>query len=347
VSGCGEGRSSGTETRPESPPPASASSSATPQAAAVELSFASFGVAREVYESRLIPEFQSRWRKAAQQELHFGQSYSASGSQARAVANDLEADVVALSLDEEIDLLVRAGKVHEGWKSVHHGGVSAGSIVVFAVRKGNPLGIHDWPDLVRPGLRIVAPDPQTSGAGRWYVSAIYGAALRGQAGVRRGDPAQAQHFLSRVLANVSAEERDAESSFRSFADGRGDVALASESQVNRGRMFGNDYESVIPPSTLRIDNPIAIVDANVDEHGAREVAEAFLEFLMSPEAQRAFAFYGFRPVDPAIAESYAEQFPTPPDLWTIEELGGWGQVSHDLFAAGGVLEDAAHPTAVR
>lgn len=313
----------------------------------VGLDFAAFSLAREAYESRLVGEFQVRWRKSAAQEVRFRQSYGGSGSQARAVSEGLEADVVALSLEQDIDLLVRNGLVQSDWKSVPNGGVVSSSIVVIAVRKGNPLSIRDWSDLVRPNLRIVNPDPLTSGAGRWNLSAIYGAALRGRVGVRADDPHEAQRFLEQVLANVVGQERDAESSFKAFAAGEGDVALASESQVNRGRMFGNDYEAVIPTSTLRIDNPIAVVRANAEKHGVREVALAFVAFLMSPDAQRAFAFYGFRPVDPAVAKSYAHQFPSPPDLFTIEDLGGWGRVSEELYAPGGVVERAPKPSPKR
>jgi sulfate transport system substrate-binding protein len=346
--GCGERRADADP----APSRATATASSTSDAAgasakprAVELEFVAFSLAREAYETRLLSEFALRCRKTMQTEVRFHPSYGGSGSQARAVADGLEADVVALSLDQDVDLLVHAGRVSADWRTLPHGAIVSRSIVVLAVRKGNPLAIRDWTDLARPGLHIVNADPRTSGAGRWNLSAVFGAALRGRAGVPGGDRAEAERLVERVLANVTVQGKDAESAFRAFAAGAGDVALASESQVNRGRMFGNDYEAVIPASTLRIDNPVAIVDSNAEKHGVRAVAEAFVEFLAAADAQRAFAFYGFRPVDPSVAASYAAQFPVPPDLFTIDDIGGWPRVSSDLFAPDGFVERASRANA--
>jgi sulfate transport system substrate-binding protein len=307
------------------------------------LTVAGFSLAREPYASRIVGDFESRWRAAHAEPLRVVASYGGSGSQAQAVLDGLEADVVAFSVDEDIERLARAGLVRSDWRTASATTIVARSIVVITVRKGNPLGIHEWVDLARPGLRIVTPDPRTSGAGRWNVCAIYGAALRGEAGVPPREPASAERFLASVLRNVVEQAADAESSFRSFGNGHGDVAIAAESQVQGGRMFGNDYEAVIPRSSLRIDNPVAVVDANVEKHGVRQIAEAFRDSLASPDAQRAFAFYGFRPVDAWIARECAGQFPTPPDLWTIDELGGWIRVTRELFDPGGAYERASTP----
>ena len=301
---------------------------------------ACFSLAREAYASRIVGEFENRWRSSHPEPLRIDVTYGGSGSQAQAVVDGLEADVVALSVDEDIERLARAGLVRADWLTATTTTIVTRSIVVIAVRKGNPLGIHEWADLARPGVRVVTPDPRTSGAGRWNVCAMYGAALRGEAGVPIHDPPAAELFLARVLKNVIEKSEDAESSFRAFGNGRGDVAIASESQVNGGRMIGNDYEAVIPRSTLRIDNPVAVVDANADKHGVRAIAEAFRDSLASPEAQRAFAFYGFRPTDVAIANEYSGQFPAPRDLWTIYDMGGWSRVSSDVFGPGGTYERA-------
>src|SRR5262249_6062704 len=155
----------------------------------------------------------------------------------------------------------------------------------------------------------------------------YGAALRGHAGVPKGDPPSAEEFLKQVAGRVMRWDKDARESFLAFESGAGDVALTSESEVIRGRLFGHDYELVLPPSTLRIDNPAAVLDANAEKQGVAQVARGFLEYLTSREAQRAYAYYGFRPVDEEVAAESAGQYPPVEDLWTIEDLGGWANVS--------------------
>ena len=206
--------------------------------------------------------------------------------------------------------------------------------------KGNPKGIRGWRDLAGQGLRIVTPDPRTSGGGRWNLCAIYGSALRGHGIGAAGDAVSAERFLAQVFANVVARDKDARSSFRVFEDGGADVAITSESEIRRSRMFGHECEAVIPESTLRMENGAAWIDASVDRHRSREIAEGFVAFLATTEAQKAFAGYGLRPVDESILADRPDEFPAVKDLFTIEALGGWSRAETEIFGPGGVAERA-------
>ncbi len=213
----------------------------------------------------------------------------------------------------------------------------------MAVPKGNPKGIRGWKDLAGQGLRIVTPEPRTSGGGRWNLCAVYGAALRGHGLGAEGDAVAAERFLAQVFANVVARDQDARSSFRVFEDGGADVAITSESEIRRSRMFGHECEAVIPESTLRMENGAAWIDASVDRHGCREVAEGLVAFLATTDAQKAFADYGLRPVDESILADRPDEFPAVKDLWTIDALGGWSRAEKEIFGAGGVAERATAP----
>jgi sulfate/thiosulfate-binding protein len=272
--------------------------------------------------------------------VQFEQSYGGSRAQADAIEAGFEADVAALSLAEDLDRLASAGKIRHDWSSGPNRGVVSRSIVALAVQKGNPKGIRRWSDLAQEGLRIVTPDPRTSGGGRWNLCAVYGAALRGYGPGAAGDRVAAERFLARVLANVVVRDKDARSSFRVFEEGGADVAITSESEIRRSRTFGHECESVVLESTLRMENGVALVDASVDRHGCREAAEGFVAFLESEEAQRAFAFYGLRPVDEAVLAGRPDEFPAVQDLWTIEALGGWNKVEQEFFGPGGIAERA-------
>ena len=322
---------------PEAAPGSSSAGPTRPEPPLL-ISLATFTTTREAYEKRIIPQFQRWWRKTHGREVQFTQSYVASHVQATAIADGFEADVAALSLERDLDLLVQKGLIRGEWRKAPHGGIVCRSVTVLAVRKGNPLGISDWPDLAAPGVRVLMPDPRTSGGGKWDVCAIWGAALRGRAGVPAGDREAAEALFGRILANVAPFEKDARGSFKAFEGGEGDVAVTSESEATRGRMFGHEHEVVIPPCALRVDNPAAVVDVYAEKHGVQEVARAFLEYLWTPEAQRAFAFYGFRPVDETLAQDLESQYPVPADLWSIDELGGWSKMTDDLLGPGGVLE---------
>ena len=309
-----------------------------------KLVFSAFSTAREAYEKRIIPAFRSGWLKTHGVDVEFEQSYGASRSQADAIVSGFEADVAALSLAEDLDRLVAAKRIVHDWRAGPYGGIVSRSIVALAVAKGNPKGIRRWNDLAGEGLRIVTPDPRTSGGGRWNLCAVYGAALRGHGPGAAGDAIAAERFLAQVFANVVVRDKDARSSFRVFEDGGADVAITSESEIRRSRMFGHECEAVILDSTLRMDNGAAWIDASVDRHGCREIAEGFISFLATPEAQKAFAYYGLRPVDDSVLADRPDEFPVVKDLWTIDALGGWNRVEKETFGAGGLAERVSGST---
>jgi sulfate/thiosulfate transport system substrate-binding protein len=319
-------------------PQASAPESAvgsTPGTAST-LRFAAFTTVREAYEKRIIPLFVEEWRRRHGSRIQFEQSYGASGDLARSIAEGFEADVAAFSNEEDARRLVASGLLRPDWAWGVTGGIVSRSVVVLAVRPGNPEGVRDWSDLARPGLRIVMPDPSSSGGGRWGVTAIYGAVLR-----EAGSHADAEALLGRILGRVVRWSPSARSSSEAFEQGLGDVALSSESEVMRSRMFGHEIDWVVPKSTLRMDNPAVLVDAHADRHGVREAAQAFLEFLVSEEAQRAFVLRGFRPALLSPTSEEIDPNHREEDLWGIEELGGWSEVQKLLFDPGAAYERAA------
>lgn len=297
----------------------------------VTLVLGAYTTPREAYSKAIIPEFQKYWRQKTGQEVEFQESYQGSGAQSRAIVSGFEADVAALSLESDIARIAQAGLIRHDWKAKQFGGVVSTSIVVIAVRSGNPAGIRDWADLTKPGLKLLTPDPKTSGGAQWNIAAIYGAALRGQTGAAKEDSAAAKEFLKRVLANVSIMDKGARESITNFEKGVGDAAITYENEVLVGRQAGRSYDYVIPPSTILIENPVALIDTYVDKHGVRPVAEAFVNFLWTKEAQRVFAQYGLRPVEPETAKEVSARYPAVADLWKIDYLGGWRQVAATVF----------------
>jgi len=302
----------------------------------VTLTLGGYTTPREAYGKAIIPAFQKYWKDKTGQDVEFQESYQGSGAQSRAIVGGFEADIAALSLEGDIDKISEAGLITHDWKSKQNRGMISDSIVVIAVRQGNPKGIKDWPDIARPGLNVLTPDPNTSGGAQWNVNAIYGAALRGFAGVEKDNGSAAHEFLKSVFHNVSIKDKGARESITNYEKGIGDVAITYENEVLVGRQGGQTYDYVIPRSTILIENPVALVDKYVDKHGVREAAEAFVNFLWSEEAQRAFAKYGLRPVDKAIAQEVKAQFQDVEDLWTIEYLGGWKKVAEEIYGPQGV-----------
>jgi sulfate/thiosulfate-binding protein len=302
----------------------------------VTLILGAYTTPREAYGKAIIPAFQKYWKEKTGQDVEFQESYQASGAQSRAIIGGFEADIAALSLEGDVDKIAQAGLIAHDWKSGPNRGMVSTSIAVIAVRQGNPKGIHDWPDLTRPGLNVLTPDPKTSGGAQWNINAIYGAALRGYAGVPKDDPAAAKQFLKDVFRNVSILDKGARESITNYEKGVGDVAVTYENEVLVGRQTGQNYDYVIPRSTILIENPVALIDKNVDKHGVRQVAEAFVNFLLEKEAQRAYGKYGLRPVDPEVADEVKSQYPSVEDLWKIDFLGGWARVSKEMYGPDGI-----------
>lgn len=306
------------------------------QGGQVKLTLGAYTTPREAYKE-LIPIFQKQWKEKTGQDVIFEESYLGSGAQSRAIVEGFEADIAALSLEADITRIQEAGLITHNWKSGAYKGMVSTSIVSFAVREGNPKGIHDWADLGKPGIEILTPNPKTSGGAMWNILALYGAAKRGFVeGVPAGDDEAAKAFLLSVLNNVSVMDKGARESITNFEKGVGDVAITYENEVLVGQMNGEKYELVIPRSTILIENPVAVVDVYAEKHGVRQAAEAFVAFLLTREAQQIFAKYGLRPVDPQTASEVAAKYPPVEDLFTIEYFGGWKEASPTFFGENGI-----------
>ena len=302
----------------------------------IKLTLAGYTTPREAYRE-LIPIFQQQWKEKTGQTVTFEESYQGSGAQSRAVSEGFEADVVALSLEADVIRLEEAGLITHDWRSEPFGGMVSTSVVALAVREGNPKNIQDWADLAQPRLEILTPNPKTSGGAMWNILGLYGAAQRGHVEGYAADDAGAQDFLLNVLQSVTVMDKSARDSIVTFEKGIGDVAITYENEVLVGRQAGQTYELVLPSSTIQIDNPIAVVDTYVDKHGTREVAEAFIEFLLTPEAQQIFAKHGLRSPDPEVAKATAKQYPPIEDLFTISDFGGWKEATPAFFGDTGIF----------
>ncbi len=307
---------------------------------AVTLVLGAYTTPREAYGKAILPAFQKYWKEKTGQDVEFQESYQASGAQSRAIASGFEADIAALSLEGDIDKIAEAGLITHDWKANVNRGIVSTSIVVLVVRPGNPKQIRDWADLTKAGINVLTPDPKTSGGAQWNVNAMYGAELRGFAGVPKGDRGAAAGFLKDVFRNVTILDKGGRESITTFEKGVGDVAITYENEVLVGRQAGQQYDYVIPRSTILIENPIALVDKYADKHGVRAVAEAFVQFLSSKEAQRAYAKYGLRPLDSDIAKEVEAQYPPVEDLWEIDFLGGWKKVETEIYGAQGAYTKA-------
>jgi sulfate transport system substrate-binding protein len=252
-------------------------------------------------------------------DASFTQSYGASGDQARAVAAGLKADIVQLSTGLDIELLVRAGLVDSKWDKQSAKGIATNSIVVFGVRDGNPKKIKNWGDLVRPGIGIVTPNPASSGAAKWNIMAAYGAQRR----LGKTDK-QAIAFVERLVGNVVSLDTSGRNATNAFLAGRGDVFITYE---NEARLAGIRY--VIPRQTLLIEAPIAVIKSSEN----RDVANRFIRFTKTAQAQRIFAQYGFRPIVPSVAKEFERQYPKRPGVFEIGDryLGGWTAVNAKWF----------------
>jgi sulfate/thiosulfate transport system substrate-binding protein len=284
----------------------------------VRLSLVSYSTPREAYE-KLIPGFAETDEGAG---VEFDESYGASGEQSRAVEGGLPADVVAFSLEPDVKRLVDAGKVAADWNAGETKGMVTESVVVFAVRAGNPKKIEDWDDLLEDDIEVITPNPFTSGGARWNLMAAYGA------WTRAGDShEEALDKLKGLLQNTPVQSKSAREALQVFAAGKGDVMLAYENEALTAKEKGEDLEYVIPDSTILIENPVAITS---DSRNAEE-AQAFVDYLLSDEAQEIYADAGYRAVSDTVAEEHADDYPTPSGLFTIEDFGGWDKVMTDFF----------------
>jgi sulfate transport system substrate-binding protein len=331
LAACG-GADRGGDKAPAAPASEAAPKPSDAPAGGATLTLGAYTTPREAYGKAILPAFAKQWAdQHGGQKVEFRESYLGSGAQARAIASGFEADVAALSLEPDIEKVREAGLLKHDWKAGEGGGMVTRSIVVIGVRKGNPKQIKDWDDLAKPGVSVLTPDVRTSGGAMWNVAAIYGAALRGQTKAKTSDPKAAEKLLGAVLHNVKIFDRGGRESLLSFEQGVGDAIITYENEIVVGKSKGQDYEYVIPKSTILIENPVAVVDAYAEKHGSAELAKAFVAYLSTPEAQRAFSQYGLRPVAPAVASEVASKFPAVTDLFTIKDLGGWPAAQKALF----------------
>jgi sulfate/thiosulfate-binding protein len=281
-----------------------------------KLTLVAYSTPREAYEA-LIPAFQ---QTGAGKGITFSQSYGASGDQSRAVANGLKADVVALSLQPDMTKLVDKGLVAKDWNAGADKGMVTDSVVVLVTRKGNPKHIRTWDDLVKPGVQVITPNPFTSGGARWNVMAAYGAQLE-----QGKTPEQANDYLLRLFENVPVQDKSAREAIQTFVGGKGDVMIAYENEAINAQQKQQDVDYVVPDQTILIENPIAVVTRSRNQ----QAAKAFVDFVTSSQGQEIFAKKGYRPVDPQAAA--AAGFPKPSGLFTIDDLGGWSDVSDKFF----------------
>ncbi|WP_068273830.1 sulfate ABC transporter substrate-binding protein [Aldersonia kunmingensis] len=254
----------------------------------------------------------------------FQQSYGASGDQSRKVKDGAEADVVNFSVEPDITRLVDAGLVDADWNSGADKGIPFGSVVTVVVRKGNPKNIKDWDDLLQPGLEVVTPNPFSSGSAKWNLLAPYAAKSDGGA-----NPQAGLDYLNKLIGeHVKVQPKSGREATETFLQGTGDVLLSYENEALFAEKNGDPVEHVTPPVTFKIENPVAVINTSKN----LEKATAFRDYLFTDEAQKLWAEAGFRPVDPAVGEQFASQFPAPQKLWTIADLGGWKKVDAELFA---------------
>ena len=285
----------------------------------------------------ILPLFAAKWKADTGQTITFQQSYEASGTQARAIVGGFEADVTLLAMEGDVEKLVKAGLVQPTWKDRGEGGMVTRSVVALGTREGNPKGIHDFDDLAKPGVKVLYPNPKTSGGAQWDINAIYGAGLK-QSEELKGekDPAIAKAFLESVHANVESLDKSGRASMAAFEYGVGDVIVTYENELLARIAKGVKYEVIIPKNTILIENPAAVVDKYVDQRGTRKASEALVNYLLTPEAQEVFAKHGFRPVDKQVYAENESRYPVPDGLFDIQYLGGWDEVRSTLYSKRGI-----------
>jgi sulfate/thiosulfate-binding protein len=301
----------------------------------------SYDPTRELYQD-FNAAFVKYWQGKTGQKLEIRQSHGGSGGQARAVIDGLEADVVTLALAYDVDAIARAGLIAAEWqKRLPYNSAPYTSTIVFLVRKGNPKGIHDWGDLIRPGVQIITPNPKTSGGARWNYLAAWGYALREPGATQ----ATARQFVAELFKRVPVLDSGARGATTTFVQrGIGDVLLAWENEAYLALDEAPDKIQIMTPSfSILAEPPVAVVDKAADKKGTRALAEAYLEYLYSPEGQEIAAKRHYRPRDAKIAAKYADRFARV-TLFTIDQMfGGWQRAQQTHFADGGVFDQIYKP----
>jgi sulfate transport system substrate-binding protein len=291
--------------------------SASSAGAKTKLSLVAYAVPKVGFD-KIIPLFQKTDAGAG---VAFSQSYGASGDQSRKVESGLATDVVNFSVEPDVTRLVKAGLVAEDWNAGEHEGIPFGSVVTIVVRKGNPKAIKTWDDLLQPGIEIVTPNPFSSGSAKWNLLAPYAEKSAGGKDAKAG-----LAYLDKLISeHVKVQPKSGREASETFLQGSGDVLLSYENEALFLERNGEKVEHVTPDTTFKIENPVAVLK------DAKPAARAFADFLYTPEAQRAWAQAGFRPVDETVAAEFAGDFPAPEKLYEIADLGGWSSVNDALF----------------
>jgi sulfate/thiosulfate-binding protein len=310
-------------------------------AASLTLLNVSYDPTRELYKN-INAAFVGYWKSKTGQTLTINQSHGGSGKQARAVIDGLQADVVTLALAADIDEIAKRAKLlPANWQSrLPNNSTPYTSTIVFLVRKGNPWKIHDWPDLIKPGVGVVSPNPKTSGGARWSYLAAWAY------GLKHGGPGAAQDYVTKLYRNAPVLPTGARDATTTFAQrGIGDVLLSweNEARLTIGE-FGPNFEVVYPSSSILAEPPVALLDRNVDRHKTRVYAEGYLNFLYSPLAQDIIGKNFYRPRNPAAAAKYAGQFKQIPLVTIDDTFGGWTKAQATHFADGGVFDRIYKPS---
>lgn len=334
LTGCGSSSSSsGSES---SSAATSGSGSAAASGGTVTLTNVSYDPTRELYEA-YNKIFAEHWKEQTGQDVEITQSHGGSGKQALEVANGLEADVVTLALEYDVDAIEKAGLIEDGWvNEFPNDSAPYTSTIVFLVRKGNPKDIKDWDDLTRDDVGVVTPNPKTSGGARWNYLAAWAYADN----LYDGDEDQIKAFMKKLYQNVVVLDSGARGATTSFVEnGQGDVLVAWENEAFLStRDYPDDYEIVTPSISILAQPSVAIVDEVVDSRGTRDVATEYLNYLYSDEAQEIEAQNYYRPTNEEILQKYSDVFDLDINLVTINDFGGWEEASEKHFEDGGVFD---------
>ncbi|MGI0479784.1 sulfate ABC transporter substrate-binding protein [Geminocystis sp. CENA526] len=300
----------------------------------VELTLVSYAVTQGAY-SKIIPQFAADWKKKTGQDVVFKQSYAGSGTQTRAVIDGLEADIVALALAGDTKKIEEAGLIKPGWeKRAPNNAIVTKSVVAFITRPGKPQ-IKSWSELADPKIKVITANPKTSGGAKWNFLGLWASVT-----AKGGTEAQAKTFVDKVYNSVPVLPKDAREATDVFIkQGQGDVLLNYENEAILARQKGAKDPYFVPTDVnISIDNPIAVVDKVVDKRGTRKVAEAFVAYTFTPQAQREYAKVGFRPVNAQVTNEFAKQYPKINKLVTINDFGGWTNIDNKFFKDNGIFD---------
>jgi len=297
----------------------------------------SYDPTRELYE-QYNKAFSKYWLAKTGDNVTIRQSHGGSGKQATSVINGIEADVVTLALQSDVDAIAERGRINKDWQTrLPDNAAPYTSTIVFLVRKGNPKGIHDWNDLIKPGVSVITPNPKTSGGARWNYLAAWGYALHHN----NNDKAKATDFLRALFKNVEVQDSGARGATNTFVErGIGDVLISWENDaILADKKLGEGkFEVVYPSESILAEPTVSVVDKVVDKRGTREVADAYLKYEYTPEGQTIAAENYYRPRDPAVAKKFAAQFPNI-KLYTVDQIaGGWPEAQKEHFSNGGVYD---------